>query len=119
MSAIAKYATAWSLTLAPVLLVIPAVLLAGIGPFAVAHIEVLVIAFLPFAGRKTAALPRLARAARRAGESSGSEDRHRDCGLPYWFSARGRNNALRLNTGPSAASASSCFIFHQRSQVIV
>lgn len=70
MSAIAKYATAWSLTLAPVLLFIPAVVLAGIGPCAVAHIEVLVIAFLLFVALEIAALPRFVRAARSVGKAS-------------------------------------------------
>lgn len=69
MSAITKYVAAWSLTLAPVLLFIPAVMLAGFGPCAVAHIEVLVIAFLLFAGLEIAALPQFVRAARITGKA--------------------------------------------------
>ncbi len=69
MSAIAKYATAWSLTLAPVLLLIPAVMLAGIGPCAMAHPEVMVLAFLLFVGLEIAALPQYVRAARTVGKA--------------------------------------------------
>ena len=64
MSAIAKYATAWSLTLAPVRLIVPAVVLAGLGSCGIARPEVMVISFLLFAGLELAALPRFVRAAR-------------------------------------------------------
>ena len=69
MAAVAKYATAWSLTLAPVLLFIPALMLAGMGPCAFAHPLVLVIAFLLFVGLEIAALPRFVQAARSAGKA--------------------------------------------------
>jgi len=69
MSAIARYAAAWSLTLAPILLFIPAVILAGMGPCAMAHPEVMVIAFLLFVGLEVAALPQFVRAARTTGKA--------------------------------------------------
>ena len=69
MAAIAKYATAWSLTLAPIVLFIPAVALAGMGPCTFAHPLVLVIAFLLFVGLEIAALPQFVCAARAAGKA--------------------------------------------------
>lgn len=69
MSAIAKYAAAWSLTLAPVLLLIPALILAGVGPCAMAHPEVMLVASLLFVGLEVAALPRFVRAARTTGKA--------------------------------------------------
>lgn len=69
MSTIAEYAAAWSLTLAPVLLFIPAVALAGMGPCSFAHPTVMVIAFLLFAALEIAALPRFVRAARSVGKA--------------------------------------------------
>jgi hypothetical protein len=69
MSAIARYATAWSLTLAPVLLFVPALALAGIGPCGMAHPAVMVVAFLLFVGLEAAALPQFVRAARTAGKA--------------------------------------------------
>lgn len=68
MSAVARYSAAWGLTLAPVFLIIPALMLAGMGPCAMAHPEVIVIAFLLFAGLEIAALPRFVRAARIVGK---------------------------------------------------
>lgn len=67
MSAIARYSAAWGLTLAPVFLIIPALMLAGMGPCAMAHPEVMVIAFPLFVGLEIAALPRFVRAARIVG----------------------------------------------------
>jgi len=69
MAAIAKYATAWSLTLAPVLLFIPALMLTGMAPCAFLHPLVLVIALLLFVGLEIAALPQFVRAARTAGKA--------------------------------------------------
>lgn len=69
MAAIARYATAWSLTLGPVLLFIPALMLAGMGPCGVAHPAVLAIAFLLFVGLEVAALPQFVRAARTTGKA--------------------------------------------------
>jgi hypothetical protein len=69
MSSIAKYAAAWSLTLAPILLFIPAVALAGMGPCSFAHPTVLAIAFLLFAGLEIAALPQFVLAARSVGKA--------------------------------------------------
>lgn len=63
MSAIARYSAAWGLTLAPVFLIISPLMLAGMGPCAMAHPEVMVIAFPLFAGLEIAALPRVVRAA--------------------------------------------------------
>lgn len=68
MSAIARYSAAWGLTLAPVFLIIPALMLAGMGPCAMAHPEVMVMAFLLFVGLEIAALPRFVRAARTVGK---------------------------------------------------
>jgi hypothetical protein len=69
MSAIAKYAAAWSLTLAPVLLLIPALALAGMGPCAMAHPQVMIFAFLLFVGLEIAAVPQFVRAARTRGKA--------------------------------------------------
>lgn len=69
MSSAAKYVTAWSLTLAPVALFIPALILAGIGPCSVAHPIVMVVAFLLFVGLEMAALPRFVSAARSIGKA--------------------------------------------------
>lgn len=69
MSAIARYTTAWGLTLAPILLFIPALMLAGPGPCAMAHPEVMVVAFLLFVGLEIAAMPQFVRAARTAGKA--------------------------------------------------
>ena len=69
MATTAKYATAFSLTLAPVLLFIPAVMLAGLGPCGFANPLVLVIAFLLFVALEIAALPQFVRAARAAGKA--------------------------------------------------
>lgn len=69
MSAITRYAEAWSLTLAPILLFIPALVLAGMGPCAMAHPEVMVIAFLLFVGFEIAAMPQFVRAARSTGKA--------------------------------------------------
>jgi hypothetical protein len=77
MAATAMYATAWSLTLAPIILFLPAVILAGMGPCSFAHPLVLVIALLLFVGLEIAALPQFVRAARRW-EGSTGDDRHGD-----------------------------------------
>ena len=69
MSALARYATAWSLTLAPVLLFVPALVLAGVGSCGLAHPEVMAIAFLLFVGLEFAALPQFVRAARATGKA--------------------------------------------------
>jgi hypothetical protein len=69
MSAIAKYAKAWSLTLAPILLFIPALMLAGMGSCAMAHPEVMVIAILLFMGFEIAAMPQFVRAAQSTGKA--------------------------------------------------
>jgi len=65
----AKYRTAWGLTLAPIVLFIPALMLAGMGSCSFAHPSVLVIAFLFFVGLEIAAVPRFIRAARSAGKA--------------------------------------------------
>ena len=64
-----KYTVAWSFTLAPVLLFIPAFLLAGMGPCTFEHPFVIVTAFLLFIGLEMAALPRFVRAALSAGKA--------------------------------------------------
>jgi uncharacterized membrane protein YwzB len=69
MPAIARYASAWSLTLAPVLFFVPALMLAGMGPCGIAHPEVMAIAFLFFVALEVAALPRFLRAARTTGKA--------------------------------------------------
>jgi hypothetical protein len=64
-----KFAVAWALALAPVLLFIPAFLLAGMGPCTFAHPLVMVVAFLLFAAAEIAAVPCFIRNARRSGKS--------------------------------------------------
>jgi len=70
MLANSKYAAAWSLTLAPLFLFIPAFLLAGMGPCSFAHPLVMVAALLLFVGLEIAALPRFVRAARSVGKGA-------------------------------------------------
>ena len=63
-----KFATAWALALAPVILFIPAFMLAGMGPCTFAHPLVIVVAFLLFIVLEIAALPCFVNAARSAGK---------------------------------------------------
>jgi hypothetical protein len=67
-----KFAIAWILALAPLLLFIPALMLAGIGPCAVSHPYVLSVAFLLFIVLEAASLPRFVRAARATGRAIGA-----------------------------------------------
>lgn len=69
MSATAKYATAFSLALAPVFLFIPAMVFAGMGPCTFAHPSIMVLAFLLFVGLEIAAVPRFVSAARSVGKA--------------------------------------------------
>ncbi|HTS35073.1 MAG TPA: hypothetical protein VMH04_05335 [Candidatus Solibacter sp.] len=62
-----KFSTAWALALAPLILFVPAVGLAGLGPCTFAHPLVIVIAFLLFIVLELAALPCFVKAARAAG----------------------------------------------------
>ena len=64
-----KFAVAWSLALAPVLLFVPAILLAGMGPCSYAHPFVMVAALALFVAFELAAVPYFIRGARRAGRS--------------------------------------------------
>jgi len=57
-------ALAWAFALAPIVLVIPAFLLAGMGPYAFTHPFVLVVAFLLFIGLEVTALFRFVKVAR-------------------------------------------------------
>jgi len=59
--------TPWALTFAPIVLFIPAFLLAGMGPCTFSHPLVIVIAFLIFIGCELAALPRFVAAPRSTG----------------------------------------------------
>ena len=65
----AKFAVGWGLALAPVLLFIPAVMLAGMGPCGYAHPWVMVAALAVFVVLELAAVPCFIRDARRAGKS--------------------------------------------------
>jgi hypothetical protein len=65
----AKFAAGWGLALAPVLLFVPAVMLAGMGPCGYAHPWVMVAALAIFAVLEVAAVPCFIRDARRAGKS--------------------------------------------------
>ena len=62
-----KFAVAWSLALAPVLLFIPAITLAGMGPCSYAHPFVMVAALALFVVLELAAVPYFIRGARCAG----------------------------------------------------
>lgn len=68
MTLTSNYTTAWGLTLAPIVLFIPAFLLAGMGPCSFEHPIVMVMAFLLFVGLEVAALPRFVGAARSRGK---------------------------------------------------
>ena len=63
-----KFAMAWSLTLAPLFLFIPALMLADMGPCTFVHPTVIVVAFLFFILLELAALPCFVNAARAAGK---------------------------------------------------
>ena len=63
------FAQAWSFTLAPIVLFIPAVMLAGMGPCSYAHPFVMVAALAIFVVLEVAAVPCFIRDARRAGKS--------------------------------------------------
>jgi hypothetical protein len=65
----AKFAVGWALALAPVLLFIPAVMLAGMGPCGYAHPLVMVAALAVFVVLELAAVPCFIRDARRAHKS--------------------------------------------------
>jgi hypothetical protein len=65
----AKFAVGWGLALAPVLLFIPAVMLAGMGPCGYARPWVMVAALAIFVALELAAVPCFIRDARLAGRS--------------------------------------------------
>jgi len=60
---------AWALALAPLILFIPAIMLAGMGPCSYAHPFVMVAALAIFVGLEVAAVPVFIRNARRTGKS--------------------------------------------------
>ena len=62
-----KFATAWCLALAPVILFIPAFMLAGMGPCTFSHPIVLVLALLLFVCLEVAAILSFVKAARSDG----------------------------------------------------
>jgi hypothetical protein len=62
-----KFATAWALALSPLVLFVPAFVLAGIGSSTFVHPLVIVAAFLLFIVLELAALPCFVKAARSAG----------------------------------------------------
>ena len=64
-----KFAVAWALALAPILLFIPAIMLAGMGPCSYAHPFVMVSALALFVVLEMAAVPNFIRGARLAGRS--------------------------------------------------
>ena len=64
-----RFAVAWALALAPLLLFIPAFMLAGMGLCTFSHPLVMVAAFAIFAMLELAAVSCFVRDARRAGES--------------------------------------------------
>lgn len=63
-----RFAVAWMLALAPVVLLVPAVMLAGLGPCTFSRPWVIVVAFLLFIVLELTALPCFVRAARSAGK---------------------------------------------------
>ena len=63
------FAQAWSFTLAPIVLFIPAVMLAGMGPCSYAHPLVMVVALAIFIAFELTAGPCFVRGARRTGKS--------------------------------------------------
>lgn len=67
-----RFALAWGLTLAPLLLFLPAFMLAGMGPCAFSHPLVMVLAFLLFVSVEIAALPQFVGAARASGKAIGA-----------------------------------------------
>jgi hypothetical protein len=67
-----QFAVAWMLALAPVVLFIPAFMLAGMGPCTFSHPWVIVAAFLLFIVLELAALPCFVKAARSAGKVLGA-----------------------------------------------
>ena len=64
-----KLAIAWLLALAPIVLFVPALALAGLGPCSFSHPQVMLAAFLLFVILEIAALPQFVRAVR-AGASA-------------------------------------------------
>jgi hypothetical protein len=66
-----KLAVAWSMTLAPVVLFIPAFMLAGMGPCTFSHPLVLVLALLLFIVLELLSLPNFVRSARATGQAIG------------------------------------------------
>jgi uncharacterized membrane protein len=66
------FAAAWSLAVAPVVLFIPALILAGMGPCAIAHPLVLVAALLFFVGFELVAVWCFVRSARSTGRATGA-----------------------------------------------
>jgi hypothetical protein len=72
MPVTSKFAVAWSLALAPILLFIPAFVLAGMGPCTFSHPLVLVLAFLFFVVLEIVALPCFFKAARASGRVIGA-----------------------------------------------
>jgi hypothetical protein len=64
-----KFAIAWGLALAPILLFVPAIMIAGMGPCSYAHPFVMVAALALFVVLELAAVPYFIRSARRAGRS--------------------------------------------------
>jgi len=65
-----RFSTAWTLALSPLLLFIPAFMLAGMGPCTFSHPSVIVAAFLLFIALEVAALRCFVRAARSAGKGA-------------------------------------------------
>lgn len=71
MPARSKLAVAWSMTLAPVVLFIPAFMLAGMGPCSFSHPLVLVAALLLFIVLEILSLPNFISSARATGQAIG------------------------------------------------
>lgn len=67
-----NFAFAWTLTLSPFFLFIPAFLLAGMGPCSFSHPLVIVAAFLAFIVFEIAAFPCFVRSARSSGRVTGA-----------------------------------------------
>jgi len=65
-----RFSTAWILAASPVLLFVPAFMLAGMGPCTFSHPSVIVIAFLLFIGLEVAAMRTFVLAARSAGKAA-------------------------------------------------
>jgi hypothetical protein len=71
MPARSKLAVAWGMTLAPIVLFVPAFMLAGMGPCSFSHPLVLVAALLLFIVLEILSLPNFVRSARATGQALG------------------------------------------------